>query len=233
MRIFWLLLLLVTPPLQAEDPLLVAVAANFRATLEQLNPRFEADSGITVQLSSAATGVLYNQIRHGAPFHLLLAADTERPALLERAGLGSERRCYALGRLVLLGGNGQLEQLANPDLSLAIANPDTAPYGRAALEVLARPEFQSGNARELLTGSNATQAYQFWHTGGARLALVPLALAPDRGTEVPWQWHQPIVQQALLLRAGANHAGARTYLQWLHSEATVAAIRAAGYGNCP
>ncbi len=225
-----LLLLTLAFGARAEAPLQVAVAANFRQVLEALNPRFEQQAGVAVSLSSASTGVLHSQVLHGAPFDVLLAADADSPARLAAAGLASEPACYALGRLVLVGA-GDFAALAEPGRSLAIANPATAPYGRAAKQVLARAAFAAGAPRKQVLGNNAVQAYQFWHSGAVDLALVPRALAP--GLAVPATWHAPIAQHAALLKRGADNPAARAYLDWLRSPEIQAAILGKGYDSCP
>lgn len=228
MRHFALLLLMLACPLWAGDPLRIAVAANFRPTLEQINAAFLEETGRAVVLSSASTGVLFSQIAHGAPFDLFFAADEESPAKLFAAGRGGEPFCYAVGSLVLAGG--ELAQLQDPHRSLAIANPATAPYGRAALEVLAREEFRAGGNRRLVRGSNVLQAYQFWHSGAVDLALVAAALAPPGAAPVPPQWHRPLVQAAIVLAPGE---GVDAYLKWLGSDRVRALITDAGYRPCP
>jgi molybdate transport system substrate-binding protein len=227
MRIIVLLLLLSAAPGHAGETLRVAVAANFRQVLEQASETFRRQTGYRVVLSSASTGVLYTQILHGAPFDVYFAADEATPARLATA----DRKpfCYARGRLVLAGSEGSPGALADPHLSLAIANPATAPYGRAALEVMDREEFRSGKARRLLTGSNVIQAYQFWHSGGADLALVPRSLAPE-ATPIPDDWHQPIEQHALALNRGE---AVEAYLNWISSDTVRALIENAGYEPCP
>ena len=105
MRHSALLLLMLACPLWAADPLRIAVAANFRPTLEQINAGYLEETGRQVVLSSASTGVLFSQIAHGAPFDLFFAADEESPAQLFAAGRGGEPFCYAVGRLVLAGTN--------------------------------------------------------------------------------------------------------------------------------
>ena len=228
MRHCALLLLLLACPLLAGEPLRIAVAASFRPVLEQVNAGFREETGREVVLSSASTGVLFSQIAHGAPFDIFFAADEESPARLFAAGRGAQPFCYAVGRLVLAGG--ELARLQDPQQSLAIANPATAPYGRAALEVLAREAFSSGGDRRLVRGSNVAQAYQFWHSGAVDLALVAAALAPPGATPVPAQWHRPLVQHAIVLEAGA---AVDAYLKWLGSDRVRALITDAGYRPCP
>ena len=232
MRIALLIVMLLLPlDLQAAEPVRVAVAANFRSTLEQINARFEAETGQHILLSSASTGVLYNQILHGAPFDLFFAADQTTPLRLA-AEVGGSTFCYAMGQLVMVGGEPDLTPLADPRLSLAIANPATAPYGAAAMDVLARPEFAAAEGRKLVRGNNVVQAYQFWHSGGTDLALVARALAPD-GTPVPGDWHRSLAQHAMVLPRGADSVAVETYLSWIRSGTVRSQIIEAGYAPCP
>lgn len=226
MRTLLLLVWLAALPAAAE-PLRVAVAANFRATLETINAGFTAQGHAPVVLSSASTGVLATQILHGAPFHLFFAADAESPERLLQAGIGAAPRCYARGQLVLLGGG--LDALAQPGQRLAIANPATAPYGRAALEVLARAPYRDAG-QQLVRGNSVLQAYQFWRSGAAPLALVARSLAPVDGVAIPADWHQPLLQQLLVLR---DHPVLAAYLEWLGSDRVLNIISEAGYLPCP
>lgn len=234
LRYLLLVVLLLSGPGRGAEPVRVAVAANFRATLEQINPLFQQQTGYQVILSSASTGVLASQILHGAPFDVFFSADRKAAFAVAEAGVASRGQpfCYAVGTLVLAGGNGRLSQLGDPGLSLAIANPATAPYGAAAMTVLERPEFSAGRERKLLRGANVLQAYQFWHSGAADLALLPAAMAP-RGTPVPPAWHQPLEQYALALRPVANHPALDSYLNWIRSDTVRALITDAGYQPCP
>ena len=228
-----LLLLLIVSPLATGETIHIAVAANFKRTLAQISEQFEAQTGHQVTLSSASTGALYSQIIHGAPFHLFFAADKATPAKLVAAGYdksGDESFCYASGSLVLAGGDGSLAQLANPQLSLAIANPATAPYGEAAMQVLAREEFYAGGTRKLVRGSNVIQAYQFWHSGAVDLALLPRALLPSGATPVPLGWHQPLEQHVVAL---SNSTAVDAYLNWIRSDNVRSLIINAGYEPCP
>lgn len=231
MRSVALLLLLVTTSLQADETLRVAVAANFKPTLERISHRFSERSGISVLLSSASTGVLATQIEHGAPFDLFFAANKAAPGRVAslRDEPGSAVFCYARGRLVLAGAD-SLSAMAQPELSLAIANPATAPYGRAAMEVLARPDFAGGETRKLVRGNNVAQAYQFWRSGAVDLALLPEALVRDGALQIPPTWYAPIEQYALALKVGAS---VDAYLEWLRSDTVRALITEAGYEPCP
>lgn len=234
-RLLPLLLLLFAGSATGNPSVHVAVATNFRPLLEQLNRQFEETTHYRVIMSSGATGALYHQILNGAPFDIFLAADRRTPALLaEQFPAGATRnQCYARGRLALVGEAADLAALADPSLSLAIANPATAPYGAAAEEVLARPDFSAGTGRKQVRGNNAMQAFQFWHTGGVDLALVPLSLADEGALEIPSAWHSDLDQYALLLPDARDKPAAARYFDWLVSPETQAAIIAAGYDPCP
>jgi molybdate transport system substrate-binding protein len=218
--------------LRAEEPLRVAVAAHFKPTLENISQQFQKKTGIQVTLSSASTGVLATQIKHGAPFDLFFAADRETPQRIQawKNTKSSDIFCYALGSLVLAGSPGTLLALAQPALSLAIANPATAPYGRAAMEVLARPEFKAGAERKLVRGNNVAQTYQFWASGAVNLALLPRSLAPTNTIRIPQEWHTPLEHQAIVLR---QSPAVDAYLKWIRSDTVRDLISEAGYEPCP
>lgn len=211
----------------AGDTIKVAVAANFKHTLETVNADFESRYGHKLLLSSASTGVLYSQILHGAPFDIFFAADAETPAKL--ASASRTPQCYARGSLVLAGGSDDLQHLADQARSLAIANPNTAPYGRAALEVLARPEFAAASGRKLVRGSNVVQAFQFWYSGGVDLALVPRSLAPA-AVPIPLAWYRPLEQHVIVLH---DSEAVSAYLNWVRSDSVRSLINNAGYEPCP
>ncbi len=208
----------------------VAVAANFRPAAERLVKEFESTSGHLVTLVTASTGVLFSQIRHGAPFDVFLAADRAAPLrLVEEGRVAGEAFCYARGELVLLGG--AIEALTDSQLTLAIANPATAPYGRAALEVTAREAFAAGASRKTVRGNNALQAYQLWRQRAVDMALVPRSLHPE-AAPLPAAWYSPIDQYAVhLTRAIANPA-ATDFIKYLQQPAIQQVIGELGYQPC-
>lgn len=216
----------------AADPLRVAVAANFREAAQTLAERYEAEYAQTVTLSSASTGALAAQLRNGAPFDLLLAADRERPNTLYRDGLALDKPvCFARGSLVLLGNDDLNAALTTPALRIAIANPVTAPYGAAALQVLEREAF-SEVPRRLLRGGNVLQAYQYFATGAANLALVARSVSPDAGLSIPQDWHAPIEQYALVSARSAQAREARQFLAYLLSDSAQPVLQERGYQQC-
>src|SRR5688572_4678703 len=140
----WLIaLLLCVPSLARADKVQVAVAANFTVPMQRIATDFAAVTGHEAELAFGATGKFYAQIENGAPFGVLLAADDTTPAKLEKAGaaVAGTRRTYAIGKLVLWSAkpgvvdpNGDVLKTGQFK-HIALANPDTAPYGAAAIQV--------------------------------------------------------------------------------------------------
>lgn len=222
----------------------VAVASNFADAARELARDYARESGHRIDVSAASTGKLYAQIRNGAPFDVLLAADAATPRKLaaERRAEGATLHDYAVGRLVLWSRNPALVKDGEALLRrgridrLAIANPDLAPYGGAARDVLRRVGRWESLKPRLVMGENVGQATQFVVTGTAPLGLLPRSLVleaqrttPGSGWDVPASWHAPIVQSAVLLPRGRDNPAARGFLQYLRSPVARARIRALGY----
>lgn len=228
-----------------DDAILVAVAANFLGTAEALEADFEAGAGDTVDLISGSTGQLYAQILNGAPYDVLLAADRHRPQLLESEGqaVASSRFTYATGRLVLwslddvsLTSDGEAVLRGAKFTALAIANPDLAPYGAAAMEVLDGLGLAETLSARIVRGQSVGQAYSLVASGNAELGFVALSqvLADDRGDagsywEPPGDLYAPIRQDGVLLRHGESKQGARAFLDYLKSDKARSIIEQAGY----
>jgi molybdate transport system substrate-binding protein len=220
----------------------VAVAANFLAPMKQLAPRFEQASGHTLVLSSGSTGKFYAQIRNGAPFDVLLAADDETPARLMREGDAVRTQTYAIGRLALwsadparLDGSDALLR-RGAYTRLAIANPRLAPYGAAAMEVLEKLGLADPAKAKFVMGENIGQTHQFVASGNAEIGFVALSqiwrdgqLTSGSAWLVPPALYTPIRQDAALLKRGENNAAARAFLEFLKTPATQAMIRSYGY----
>lgn len=226
------------------DQVQVAVAANFAAPMQQIAAGFEQDTGHKALLSTGATGRFYAQIKNGAPFQVLLAADDETPARLEAEGLAvkGSRFTYAVGRLVLWSTNEGLVEEGGKVLAtdrfnrLSIANPKLAPYGAAAVETLTRMGVLAAVQPRLVQGENIAQTHQFVASGNADLGFVALSQVSKDGKltggsawVVPSGLHAPIRQDAVLLTPGANSAGARALLKHLQGDAARAVVRAFGY----
>ena len=224
-----------------QDHVTVAVASNFAATARDIAAQYSQESGVEVRITTASTGKLYAQIVNGAPFDILLAADAERPQRLEAAGAGvpGTRFTYALGELVLW--SRQVDDcrkaLRRDDRGrIAIANPETAPYGAAAKSFLERSGLWESLSDRLVIGENIAQTLQFAASGNAQLGFIARSQlhAPSlpRSTcswPVPATMHSEIDQQALLLERGADADGAKSFLAFLRGDAGRAIILRHGY----
>ncbi|WP_410499937.1 molybdate ABC transporter substrate-binding protein [Chitinibacter sp. S2-10] len=226
----------------AERTVQVAVASNFVQPMQALASGFSTQTGYQLQVSSGATGKLFAQISHGAPFEVLLAADDEAPAKLVENGLAvkNTRFTYATGALVLWSAQSNTlneNTLKNQSFNkLAIANPKVAPYGRAALEVLNAQGLTAVLTPKLVYGENIAQAQQFVATGNAELGLIAASLVmfdgqfkTGSGWLVPGSLHQPIRQDAVLLNKGQHNPAATAFLRYLQSPAARQLIRRYGY----
>ncbi|MDF3193184.1 molybdate ABC transporter substrate-binding protein [Pseudomonas sp. 1928-m] len=222
----------------------VAVAANFTAPLQAIAAEFEKDSGHSVVASFGATGQLYAQIQHGAPFEVLLSADASTPARLDSQGLGvsGSRFTYAIGSLVLWsatpgyldGSDAALK--ANQYRHLAIADPKTAPYGLAATQVLAKLGLTEAVQGKLVTGQSIAKALHFIATGNAELGFVALSqvyqdgqLSSGSAWILPAELHSPIRQDALILKKGEHNPAAAAFTAYLKGEKAAAIIKSYGY----
>lgn len=238
-----LLLLLLScwmPPAFAGE-VRIAVAANFTSAMRSLIPLFEKQSGHRAVVSYGSTGKLYTQIINGAPFDILLSADEERPLELEREGYGvpGSRFTYAVGQLTLWSSDSTLVDAKGEVLHgnrygrIAIANPKTAPYGAAAVEVLTALGIHQQVKPRLVQGDNVAQTWQFVATGNAQIGFVAHAQVIDanKGSwwRVPQSLYTPIRQDAVLLKRGAVQPAARAFLDFLRSDAARAVIERSGY----
>lgn len=222
------------------DEVKVAVAANFTAAMKEIAARFEKATDHTAVTSFGSTGKLYTQIENGAPFAVFLAADQERPKLLQDAGKATGRFTYATGKLVLYSADPDMVDVDGKVLAeggfrhLAIANPKTAPYGAAAVEVLDHLGLAAKLAPSLVRGDSVAQTYQFVASGNAELGFVALAqvvLTPGGSRwEVPQSLYTPMRQDAVLLRNGAGQAAAAALMDYLKGRDAHAVMERFGYG---
>jgi len=222
----------------------VAVAANFTAPMQKIAPLFEAETGHKAVLAFGSTGRFYAQIKNGAPFDVLLAADDDTPAKLEREGQGvaGTRFTYAIGKLVLwskqpglVDDKGDVLKTGKFD-KLALADPRLAPYGLAAIETLTRLGLLDSLKPKFVQGENIAQTWQFVATGNAPLGFVALSQVQADGKlkegsawVVPAALHTPIRQDALLLTRAKDNPAAAALLQYLRGDKARGIIRAYGY----
>ena len=230
--------------LARADVVQVAVAANFTAPARALAEVFARTTGHEAKLSFGATGAFYTQIKNGAPFDVLLAADDERPARLEKEGdtVAGSRFTYATGQLVLWSAKPGLVDDEGAVLKhgqfgkIAIANPKNAPYGAAAVEAMNKLGLAATLQPKLVTGESIGQTFNFIATGNAELGFVALAQVLEGGKlksgsmwVVPAQYHAPIIQDAVILKRAANNPAAKAWMELLKTPQSKELIRSYGY----
>ena len=230
--------------LARADVVQVAVAANFTAPARALAEVFARTTGHEARLSFGATGAFYTQIKNGAPFDVLLAADDERPARLEKEGdtVAGSRFTYATGQLVLWSAKPGFVDDQGAVLKgghfgkIAIANPKNAPYGAAAVEAMEKLGLAATLQPKLVTGESIGQTFNFIATGNAELGFVALAQVLDGGKlksgsmwVVPAQYHAPIIQDAVILKRAANNPAAKAWMELLKTPQSKELIRSYGY----
>lgn len=229
-----------------SETVLVAVAANFAGAAEEIAQGFNRQTGHDALITTGATGKLYAQIGQGAPFEVLLSADATTPARLEAEGLAVPKSsfAYAMGKLTLWSADadriGVDPKLALTDASLrflAIANPDLAPYGAAAREVLEGLGVWDSLQSRLVMGQNIGQTFGLVQSGAADLGFVARSGldAPDADFggsrwDVPDDLFAPLQQDAALLMAGADNPAAVAFLEYLAGLDARATILSFGYG---
>ena len=235
-------LALVCGPVLAAETITIAVASNFSRPAAALAAEFTGTTGVIVRISNGSTGKLYAQIVNGAPFDVFLAADTERPMLLEESGhaVAGSRTTYAEGTLVLWSGvaNDCLAALENENGGrVALANPETAPYGKAAIEYLSAEGVWDAVSRRAVYGENINQALQFVATGNAAIGFIAKSqLAAPQLPEAACIWelpassHSSLEQQAVLLARAADNEDAQRFLNYLGSASAREIMARHGYG---
>jgi molybdate transport system substrate-binding protein len=249
-RLAAVLVLVFSPWLQAvalAAEIHVAVASNFLLPMQAIAARYEQHSGDRLIISAGSTGKLYAQIVNGAPYDVFLAANSREPERLEQQAYAEahSRFTYARGQLALWDPRGRYAQTTLKDVlmnapyqRLSLANPLTAPYGAAAMDVLKTFQLDKNDRTKILRGENVSQAFQYLASGAADLGFVALAqirtLADNKLGHV-WvvdeSMHAPILQQAVLLASSKHRDQARAFLDYLKSDQGRAMIESFGYGS--
>lgn len=245
-----LVLILTTPPMSAQSPprkLTIAAAADLQYVMNELEQEFERHTGAEVTIVYGASGNLFTQIQNGAPFDVFMSADMDYPRRLVSARLADPDSLYryAVGRLVLWTGAGShldvaklgMNALLDPAVQkIAIANPRTAPYGRAAVEALRYYKLYDRVSGKLIVGESARQTEQFAESGNAQLALLPLSFAfpPEQKhkgayIEVPIKSYSAIDQGVVVVARSQNKALAGQFLAFLKRHDTVLLLRRYGF----
>ncbi|BCN94205.1 molybdate-binding periplasmic protein ModA [Thiomicrorhabdus immobilis] len=232
----------------AQETVRIAVASNFLATLKALSKDFTEETGIRVDISNGATGMLYAQIQKGAPYDLFFAADAKRPQMLEEEGLTEpgSRFTYVTGKLVVWSPDAQK---VSPDLTkfnpnnprlhfVAIANPKTAPYGEAAVATLKHYGVYDAlkSQNKIALGENIGKTYHYVVSHNAQLGLVAKSYVsnPEKPVggeyfEIPSNLYPKLVQQAVVIK-GKKTPATQAFLKFFKSEKARKRIEAYGYG---
>jgi molybdate transport system substrate-binding protein len=228
---------------QQRAPVRVAAAADLEPLLPGLLAQYEHQSGQHVEASFASSATLATQIENGAPFDVFLSADMALPERIVHDGFGApgaSAEPYARGTLVLWTRNQSgmhalgMQMLASPAVhSIAIANPQHAPYGRAAMQALTSLGLLPVVQSKLRMAENIAQAAQFASTGNADVGLISLTsaltlTALGHYVPVPANAYKPILQGAVRLKGGANAKGAAAFLRYLRSPAVAPQLQQGG-----
>ncbi len=244
--VFFLALLLAS--LCGAEEARIAAAADLQFALREVAGRFERDTGNTVRLTFGSSGNLYAQITNGAPFDVFLSADSDYPRRLVDSGKadGDSLVVYARGRIVLwvprssgLDINRGLSILLEPAVrKVALANPQHAPYGRAAVAALRHLGLYDGVKGKFVLGENVLQAMQFARSGSVdagfvalSLALAPAAASEGRYWVVPQEFYPTIDQSAVVVSASARKKAALAFLEYLRKPDVVDLMGRYGFQN--
>ncbi len=221
--------------------------SNMKPAFEEIAARFRKSSGVEVRATYGASGHFFAQIANGAPFDLFLSADAELPARAVERGLADGAAfSYAYGKLVVwvpndskvdLAGEG-LAALVHPSVQkIAIANPDLAPYGRAAKVALERAGLYQRLADRIVVGESVSQAAQFVQSGNAQAGFLPLSLArapplsdEGRAWPVPRSSYERIEQAGIVVKGAKGAALARQFAAFLAGGGANDILEKFGYG---
>ncbi|CAN5208670.1 molybdate ABC transporter substrate-binding protein [soil metagenome] len=243
-RLSLLLIAMIGTLSQAQaDEVSVAVAANFTAPMQQIAAAFEKDTGHKVVASYGSTGKFYAQIKNGAPFEVLLAADDETPAKLiqENAAVAGSQRTYAIGKLVLWSAKPAIVDAKGDVLKqggfdhIAIANPKLAPYGAAAVQTMKSLGVYDTLQPKIVTAESIAQSWQFVSSGNALLGFVALSQVLKDGKiegsswVVPANLYSTIRQDVVILDKGKGKPAAQALVNYLKSSKAQAIITRFGY----
>jgi molybdate transport system substrate-binding protein len=224
----------------------VAAAADLQFALKDLAAKYEKQSGTKLSISFGSSGNFFAQIENGAPFDIFFSADSDYPHQLEAAGLTEPGTLtvYALGRIILWAPPGSSFDFQSKGLSalldakiqkVAIANPEHAPYGRAAAAALKKAGLYDQLKPKLVFGENVSQTAQFVQSGNAQVGIVALSLAlspamkDGQRWEIPAELYPPLEQAVIVLKSSSNKAAAQALLKYLRTSDAQALLERYGF----
>jgi len=221
---------------QQQTPLRVAAAADLQFALKDIAQQYEHQTGRKVEITFGSSGNFFSQLRNGAPFDVFFSADVEYPNRLRQDNLIEPDSLlkYAVGRIVVwMPADSKIDlaaqkwkALLDPSVQkIAIANPEHAPYGRAAVEALKHAGLYDQVQSKLVYGENISQAAQFVQSGNAQAGIIALSLAVSPAMKSGQRWgipidqYAPIEQAAVILKTAPDKAAARAFLAFVSSDA--------------
>src|SRR5258707_4328815 len=231
-----------------QTQLNIAAASDLKFALTDLAATYEKQSNVKINLTFGSSGNFFAQIQNGAPFDIFFSADSDYPYKLNVAGLvlTNSADSYAIGRLVLWSSpNSKLnpeksgwQSLLDPSVQqIAVANPDHAPYGRAAVEALKSSGLYEKIKSKLVFGENSSQAAQFVQSGSAQIGILAASLihspafASGHAWEIPQEQYTPLLQSFVVLRTSANKDAALAFLAYIKSPAAQAILEKYGFAK--
>jgi molybdate transport system substrate-binding protein len=241
-----LTLALVAPGVAAAEEITVAAASDLTFVFPEVAAKFQKDTGNTVKFSFGSSGNFLSQIQNGAPFDVFFSADIGYPKKLEGAGLVEPGTFYeyAVGKVVLWVLNASrldlkqgLAVLTDDSIhKIAIANPEHAPYGRAAVAAMKHDGVYDKVSGKLVMGENISQTAQFVQSGSADIGLLALSLAvapsmkeKGRYELVPPADYPPIEQAAVVIKTSKKKDTAKQFLDYVKKPEIVSLMRAYGF----
>src|SRR5271167_1437466 len=230
-----LALCFVAIPTRAQE-IAVAAAADLKFAMSEVAGQYEKQTGNKVNVTYGSSGNFFSQLQNGAPFDLFFSADIDYARKLETAGLAEPGTLYryAIGQIVIwapadskvdVTKQGWKALLSGSVQKIAIANPEHAPYGRAAVAAMQKAGIYDQVKAKLVYGDNISQAAQFVQSGNAQVGIVAMSLAVSPGMkdakrwEIPANLHPPIEQGAIVLKSAKNKEPARAFLEFVKGEA--------------
>jgi molybdate transport system substrate-binding protein len=224
----------------------VAAAADLKFAMDDVASQYEKQTGNKVNVTYGSSGNFFSQLQNGAPFDLFFSADIDYARRLEKVGLAEPGTLYpyAIGRIVIwapadskvdvtkLGWKALLSESVQ---KIAIANPEHAPYGRAAVAAMQKAGIYDQVKAKLVYGDNVSQAAQFVQSGNAQVGIVALSLAVSpamqggRRWEIPADMHPPIEQAAIVLKNSRKKDAARSFLDFVKTESARAILAKYGF----
>ncbi len=218
----------------AAQEITVAAAADLQSVMQEVGSRFQQESGKTVKVTYGSSGNFAQQLQNGAPFDMFFSANLDYPKQLEAAGLTEPGTLYqyATGKIVVWVANGStldlssgLKVLLDPSIKkIAIANPQHAPYGKAAVAALQKESVYDQVKDKFVLGENISQTASFVASGSAEVGIVALSLAlssnmKERGryVEVPVRDYPPIQQACVVMRSSKNKSVAEQFRKFIQS----------------